>query len=124
MKVHILPCGLQSLKEQLCKCLARRFFRIEPSTLAAALKGLGTQMAVQLLQRHSLCCPLECFLVEVGSAMIVRAVAALVGFLPTAHPRCVGLRALIWQLNFPASRVRVLRSLLVGLTRVLHTGTW
>ncbi|GAB4823243.1 hypothetical protein N2152v2_010289 [Parachlorella kessleri] len=60
--------GLQALHKRLLDCLARRFFRYNPFLLATVLKDMGTEAAVQLLQRDDLCCPLECFLVEVEEA--------------------------------------------------------
>ncbi|GAB4823244.1 hypothetical protein N2152v2_010290 [Parachlorella kessleri] len=57
--------GLQALLHRLVDRLAARFFRYRPVTLAKVLEGMGTVAAVQLLGRDDLCCPLECFLVEV-----------------------------------------------------------
>ncbi|GAB4823246.1 hypothetical protein N2152v2_010292 [Parachlorella kessleri] len=57
--------GLQGLIEQIRDCLAGRFASYPPRLLARALNKMGTEMAVQLLQRDDLCCPLECFVVEV-----------------------------------------------------------
>ncbi|GAB4823245.1 hypothetical protein N2152v2_010291 [Parachlorella kessleri] len=51
--------GLQALQARLIDCLAARFFRLRPSTLARVLRGMGTEAAAQLLQRDDLCCPLE-----------------------------------------------------------------
>ncbi len=58
--------ALQALLHRLVDRLAARFFRYRPVTLAKVLEGMGTVAAVQLLGRDDLCCPLECFLVEVG----------------------------------------------------------
>ncbi len=57
--------ALQSLQKQYDR-LAARFFRQSPAILVRILHELGTDGAVKLLRRDDLCCPLECFLVQVG----------------------------------------------------------
>ena len=60
---------MQSVEEQINDRLASRFYKQSPAILARVLQELGIEAAVRLLQRDDLCCPLECFLVEVGGLM-------------------------------------------------------
>ena len=57
---------VQALQDKLNDRLAAQFFEYSPSMLARVLRDMGAEAAVGLLQRDDLCCPLECFLVEVG----------------------------------------------------------
>ena len=49
--------------------LAARFYEQSPAILARLLHELGTEASVQLLLRDDLCCPLECFLLEVSGSV-------------------------------------------------------
>ena len=63
---NFLTFSVQALLEQMYDRLAKRFFRVSPPLLAKLVNEMGTEAAVQLLTRDDLCCPLECYLVEVG----------------------------------------------------------
>ena len=60
---------MQGLLEQLYNRLAKQLFKHGPAVLARILHEMGTEEAVHLLQRDDLCCPVECFLVEVGGTI-------------------------------------------------------